>query len=66
MDGSHVLQTLQDAGLIVGTPGEESLLFFRTTEAFLEAAELVSLDELPPPPLIWQESTAGNEHALFR
>jgi len=46
-DGSHVLQTLQDAGLIVGTPGEESRLFFRTTEAFLEAAELTSLDELP-------------------
>jgi segregation and condensation protein B len=64
-DGSHALQTLQDAGLIVGAPGKESGLFFRTTEAFLTAAELVSLDELPPP-LIWQESTAGNEHALFR
>ena len=64
-DGSHALQTLQDAGFVVGTPGEESPLFFRTTEAFLRAAELVSLDELPPP-LIWQESTAGNEHALFR
>jgi segregation and condensation protein B len=64
-DGSHVLQTLQDARLIVGTPGEESRLFFRTTEAFLEAAELASLDELPPP-LIWQESTAGNEQASFR
>jgi chromosome segregation and condensation protein ScpB len=38
---------LQDAGLIVGTPGEESRLFFRTTEAFLEAAQLASLDELP-------------------
>ena len=47
-DGSHVLQTLQDAGLIiVGALGEESGLFFRTTEAFLEAAELTSLDELP-------------------
>jgi segregation and condensation protein B len=46
-DGSHVLQTLQDAGLIVGTSGEESGLFFRTTGAFLTAAELASLDELP-------------------
>jgi segregation and condensation protein B len=46
-DGSHTLQTLQDAGLIVGTPGEESRLFFRTTEAFLTAAELTSLNELP-------------------
>jgi segregation and condensation protein B len=46
-DGSHALQTLQDAGLVVGTPGEESPLFFRTTEAFLEATELTSLDELP-------------------
>jgi len=46
-DGSHTLQTLQDAGLIVGTPGEESRLFFHTTEAFLKAAELTSLDELP-------------------
>jgi len=64
-DGSHALQTLQDAGLVVGTPGEESWLFFRTTEAFLEAAELTSLDELPPP-LTWQESTAGNEQASFR
>jgi segregation and condensation protein B len=64
-DGSHALQTLQDAGLVVGTPGEESRLFFRTTETFLTAAELTSLDELPPP-LIWQESTAGNEQALFR
>jgi chromosome segregation and condensation protein ScpB len=64
-DGDHALQTLQDAGLVVGTPGEESGLFFRTTEAFLKAAELTSLDELPPP-LIWQESTAGNEQASFR
>jgi segregation and condensation protein B len=46
-DGNHALQTLQDAGLIVGTPGEESPLFFRTTEAFLVAAELTSLDALP-------------------
>ena len=46
-DGSHALQTLQDAGLIVGTPGEESRLFFRTTEAFLTAAELDSPEALP-------------------
>jgi segregation and condensation protein B len=46
-DGSHVLQTLQDAGLIIGASGEESRLFFRTTGAFLTAAELASLDELP-------------------
>jgi segregation and condensation protein B len=46
-DGSHVLQTLQDAGLIVGAPDEESQLVFRTTEVFLEAAKLASLDELP-------------------
>jgi segregation and condensation protein B len=64
-DGSHALQTLQDAGLVVGAPGKESGRFFRTTEAFLTAAELVSLDELTPP-LIWQESTAGNEQASFR
>jgi segregation and condensation protein B len=64
-DGNHALQTLQDAGLVVGTPGEESQRFFRTTGAFLTAAELTSLDELPPP-LIWQESTAGNEHVVFR
>jgi segregation and condensation protein B len=64
-DGNHALQTLQDAGLVVGTPGEESGRFFRTTEAFLTAAELTSLDELPPP-LIGQESTAGNEHVVLR
>jgi segregation and condensation protein B len=46
-DGSHVLQTLQDAGLIVGTPGEESGRFFRTTEAFLEVVGLDSLEALP-------------------
>jgi len=46
-DGNHALQTLQDAGLIVGTPGKEGGLFFRTTEAFLEAAELDSLEALP-------------------
>jgi segregation and condensation protein B len=46
-DGSHALQTLQDAGLVVGTPGKESGLFFRSTEAFLEAAGLDSLEALP-------------------
>jgi segregation and condensation protein B len=46
-DGNHALQTLQDAGLIIGTPGKEGGLFFRTTEAFLEAAELDSLEALP-------------------
>jgi segregation and condensation protein B len=46
-DGNHALQTLRDAGLIVGTPGEESRLFFRTTEAFLEVAGLDSLEALP-------------------
>jgi segregation and condensation protein B len=47
MDGSHALQTLQDVGLIIGASGEESRRFFRTTGAFLVAAELTSLDELP-------------------
>ncbi len=47
-DPAHVLQTLQEAGLIQCSPGEGSALFFRTTAAFLEAASLQSLDELPP------------------
>jgi segregation and condensation protein B len=46
-DGNHALQTLQDAGLIVGTLGEESGLIFLTTEAFLKAAKLDSLEALP-------------------
>ena len=47
-DPTHVLQTLQEAGLIQCSPDEGSVLFFRTTTAFLEAASLASLDELPP------------------
>jgi segregation and condensation protein B len=59
-DGNHALQTLQDAGLIVDTPGEESQLFFRTTQAFLTAAELTSLDELPLANLTSCNSVIGH------
>ena len=48
-DATYVLQTLQDAELICCSPGENNVLFFRTTEAFLEATSLASLEELPCP-----------------
>jgi len=51
-DATHVLQTLLDAGLIACSPGEDSLLFFRTTAAFLNATRLVSLDGLPLPDVL--------------